>query len=289
MKAETSEILRLIDEKSTVRVIAGTYLGLEGLRAVVDFDGGRVPAHFASPWRPEVNDAVWVLVVDGVAHITGPTAPLASDGDVVSVAGGLATVNTDVGQITATYNQGTTLTAGQQVKLLASGGYHVIGVKSTSPAPPPPPPPVDGGVKDYTQTFVAVDSGSFQSNWWTRRVYASASNQGLYFYGTKIADTIPSSAQILSVELYLNAEQIQGADPIITLHGHAWKPGGNPGLSGGFPIDIRGTGWWGLPTSIGDALKAGGGSRGIGFNTGGYNIFSAAPGESGALRIRYRA
>jgi hypothetical protein len=290
--SEATEVLKLLEGKSNVRMVAGNFRSLDGLRAVVDFDGGRVPAHFATAWRPVVNDPVWVLVADGVAWLVGPTAPAASDGVVVSVASGLATIDTDIGQIIATYDQGATLTAGQEVKLLASGGYHVVAVKSTSPVAPEPAPggggSGGGGGAEQTQTFLAVDSGSYQSGWWTRRVYASSSNQGVYVYGTKIADTIPASAVILSVDIFLSAVQIFGGDPIFTTHAYGSRPGGDPGLSGGVAVDVNGTGWWPLPAWFGDGLKAGGGALGVGTNHGGYNIFDAAPGESGSLRIRYR-
>ena len=288
MSAETDVLLKAINERAKVRRVAGNYRGLDGLRAVVDFDGGRVPAHFATAWRPVVNDPVWVDIIDGVAWVVGPTAPHASDGTVVSVGGGLVIVSTDVGDVEATYDAGATLTAGQEVKLFSSGGYHVIGVKSSSPDAPPPDPGGGGAGGEVTQTFTAVDSGSFQSGWWTNRVYASSSNEGCWFYGTKIRDTIPAGAVILGVEIFLDVEQVFGGDPIFTTHTHALKPGGSPGLSGGSPVDIAGTGWYSLSTSFGDWLKSGGGSLGVGCNHGGYNIFAAVPGQSGALRIRYR-
>jgi hypothetical protein len=286
--SEGDALLKLINERAKVRRVAGNYRGLDALRAVVDFDGGRVPAHFATAWRPVVNDPVWVDIIDGVAWLVGPTAPQASDGTVVSVGGGLVVVSTDIGEIEATYDSGATLTAGQSVKLYASGGYHVVGVKSSSPVAPTPAPGGGGSGGEVTQTFTAVDSGSFQSYWWTNRVYASSSNEGCWFYGSKISDTIPASATILAVDILIDAVQIQGGDPIFTTHPHYSRPAGSPGLSGGTAVDVTGPGWWGLPASFGDALKAGGGAAGVGCNHGGYNIFTAAPGDSGSLRIRYR-
>lgn len=291
---DTDVALDILRRKSTVRVAAGDYRGLHpdgSLRAVVDFDGGRVPAYFQTPWRPVVNDPVWVQVVDGVAWLMGPTSPRASDGTVVSVAGGIAVITTDVGEITATYEQGTTLTAGQQVKLQSHGGYHVLGVKSTSPvAPPPAPGGGGGGVTEVTQTFTAVDAGSFQGYWWTGRVIAGSSNEGVWLYDYKIPWTIPSTAQGVSIEIYLNPTQIQGANPIFTLHSYGAKPAGSPGLSGGTAFAVTGAGWYPLPIEWIDSLKAGGGAAGVGLNHGGYNIFAslAQDPQSGALRIRYR-
>lgn len=287
MTLDAREVLIRIGEKSTVKVIAGNFRGLDGLRALVDFDGGRVPAHFATSWRPVVNDDVWVMVVDGVAWMIGPTAPPASDGTVASVAGGLATISTDIGEIYATYNQGVTLTAGQQVKLISNDGYHVVGVKSTSPAPPEVPPAGGSVGAETTQTFTPVDSGSFQSYWWTSRVYSSSSNQGCWFYGSKIPDTIPANAEILAVQINLSAVQIQGGDPTFVTHGHKTKPSGHPGLGSGTAVDVTGSGWYDLPLSFGNALRAGGGAFGVGCPGGGYNIFAGGS-PSGDLRIRYR-
>lgn len=288
MTTETEALLKAINERAKVRRVAGNYRGLDGLRAVVDFDGGRVPAHFATAWRPVVNDPVWVDIIDGVAFVVGPTAPQASDGTVVSVGGGLVVVSTDVGEIAATYDAGATLTAGQGVKLFSSGGYHVIGVKSSSPAAPAPAPGGSAGGGEITQTFTAVDSGSFQSYWWTNRVIAGSSNEGCWFYGWKIPDTIPAAATIVEIAIYLEPVQIQGGDPIFTTHPHASRPPGSPGLTGGEPIDVTGPGWYVLPLWMGEALRSGGSAAGIGLNHGGYNIFAAVPGNSGSLRIKYR-
>ncbi|KQQ65087.1 hypothetical protein [Microbacterium sp. Leaf320] len=291
MTNETDAIFDMFGDKSNVRMVAGAYRGLDGLRAVVDFDGGRVPAYFGSAWRPVVNDAVWVQIIDGVAWLMGPTAPLASDGTVVSVAGGLATISTDIGNIVATYNTGATLTAGLPVKLLAHGGYHVVGVKASTPVAPTPDPGGGGGGTVVTQTFTPIDSGSFQSGrWWTGQVVAGDSNQGCWFYDLKMPWTIPASAVGSSLEIYLNPVRISGADPIFTTHAHATKPGGSPGLVGGAPVDVTGAGWYPLPLSFFTALKSGGGSAGVGLNHGGYNIFAsiAQDPQCGAIRTTYR-
>lgn len=286
MTAETDALLELFDGKSNTRIIAGNFHGLDGLRALVDFDGGRVPAHFATAWRPGINDPVWVTVVDGVAWLLGPTAPQASDGSVVSVAAGLATINTDVGQITATYNSGVTLTAGQQVKLLAHGGYHVVGVKSTSPPPPEVPGGPGSGGGRVTQTFTAIDSASFQVSWWNNDVWSSANNRGCWFYGTKICDTIPDSATIVGAEIYLPPPtRLLGARPF-GRHPYATRPGGAPSITA--TSTLPGTsGWVAIPTSLLDHLKSNVG--GLGFDIGGYNIWPGVQrvGQSGAVRVTY--
>jgi hypothetical protein len=289
-EAEADLLLTLLQSKSDARLVAGVYRGLLGMRATVDFEGGRVPAHFATAWRPAVNDNIWVLIVGGVAWLLGPTGPLASDATVVSVASGFATCSSDVGTIIATYEFGTTPTAGQQVKVIHNGGYHIIAVKSTSPAPTPPGGGVSTPVGEFTQTFLAVDAGSFQSYWWNSQVWAQSSGQGAWFYGTKIPGTIPAAATILSVEVYCSVVSLFGGDPVWVVHGLPTRPAGSPALSGGTAIHVSGSGWLALPTSFGNQLKAGGGGYGLGLNHGGLNKFNslAADPQSGAIRIRYR-
>ena len=139
--SEAGAILGLINGKSRVRFIAGFYRGLDGLRVLVDFDGGEVPCSTATAYRPAMNEPVWVAVVDDVPYMVGPTRPLPADATVVSTDAGIATLTTDIGTLTATYELGATLSAGQGVKLLWGGDLpHVVGVKSTSPAAPPSPP-----------------------------------------------------------------------------------------------------------------------------------------------------
>ncbi|MFF2274219.1 hypothetical protein ACFVTX_18235 [Agromyces sp. NPDC058136] len=294
MTTEADVLLRLIGASSTVKPVAGTYQGLDGLRALVQFDGGRVPAHFMTAWMPVLGDTVWVVVIDGVAYLLGPSAPRPADGTVVSVSAGIATVSTEIGNVPATYT-GTAPSAGQQVKLLASGGFHIIGVKSTSPAPPPVVPGGGSGTAERTEVFYAVDAGSYQSRWWQDQVWASDGNWGAWFYGDKIWQTVPASAVGLSLEIYLPVVQLQGSPPRFGMHPWQQKAvSGTPtdgSYSGTTPIGVGGSGWAALPTSWIDSLKYGGGQNGVGLVHGGYNKFASlgADGQSGALRIKYRA
>jgi hypothetical protein len=162
---------------------------------------------------------------------------------------------------------------------------------STSPAPVTAPPVGASGAATHVDPFTAVDSGSYGSGrWWTNQVYASDSNLGAWFYGTKIADTIPSSATIQKVEIYVGqATQISGAAPVFATHPYTSKPGGSPTLSPVAAVGIA-PGWvdlGGAGISIGNVLRNSGGSFGVGVDHGGYNIFPslAQDGQSGALRI----
>lgn len=288
---ETDIIQKLIAGKAQVKVIPGNYRGLDGVQALVDFSGGRVPVSMATAFRPEINEAVWVLVVDGTPFLLGPTVPKPYDGTIVSTAAGIAVVSTDIGLVNATYEFGATLSASQQVKLIWGNGCHVVSVISTSPVPPDvpaPPQPPESAPSQYTKLITANSSSSYQSGygWHTSDVWSSAHNQGLWFYGSKINDTIPDTATINSAQIYLPYPlQLLGSRPF-GRHAYGSRPGGAPTLSA--TSTLGGTsGWVSIPTSLVDWLKANTG--GVGFDIGGYNIWpgTQSDGQSGALRITY--
>jgi len=287
MADEPEVILELFKNKSKVQLLPGNYRGVDELRVVVDFDGGRVPAHPTTAYRPEVNESVWVAVVDGVAYMLGPTTPKPAEGTIVSTDSGIATVDTDLGEVEATYLSGATFTPGDAVKLFWSNGCHVLGVLSTSTTAGEVPPAPGGSGARVTTTFTAIDSGSYQDGygWRINDVWSSASNSGAWFYGTKIRDTIPDSAAIVSAEIYLPLLKDLGSFPF-GRHGSASKPGG--------PVTITATstlpgksGWVPIPTSLIDDLKVNVG--GLGFALGGYNIWAGTQrdGLSGAVRVTY--
>jgi hypothetical protein len=290
--AVSEAMLRLLAEKTQVRTLTGEYRGLDGDRFTVDVGGGRVPAYPLADYLPAVNERVVVWLVDDVAFVAGPVAVHPVDGTVVSVSSGIVTVSTTAGNIEATHTLGTTPTAGQYVKLLWGGDTPHALLKSTSPAGGTAADnPTPGTAKSYDQTFGARgDSGSYGSSWWTAQVWSSDNNLGAWFYGTRIADTIPSGATIKRVRIYLSAEQIFGSPMNIGLHNHATRPGGSPTIGSTVALAPAG-GWLDLPLSFGNALRRSGGQRGIGIVHGGYHIFRsvAQDGQSGALRINYTA
>jgi len=288
---QTQTLLNLIGQKSRVQWVLGYYRGLDGMRVLVDFDGGRVPAHPVTSYRPAINEQVWVVITDDVAYMVGPNRPLPADGVVVSSDANYVVLETDIGNVTATYPDGATMVADQEVKLFWGGEKpHVIGVKSTTPAPADPGSGGGGGARDYSQTFTAIQAGSYGSSWWTSQVWSSDNNLGAWFYGTKIADTIPSGAAIASIQIYLSPTQIFGSPANFALHNHTTQPGGAPTLTSSTGI-APAAGWLGLPGSFGEALRAGGSARGVGVNHGGFHKFRALSEDamSGALRINYRA
>lgn len=284
---EAQTILKLVGDRSRVQVVSGFFRGLEGARASVDFNDGRVPAYFATPWRPEVNEPVWVMVTDGVAYLLGPTSAKPAVGVVVSVSGGRAVVSTDIGQVTATYDLPRTYSAGDKVRLSWNSGCWIDGIRSDVPPDPDVPPAPGGEGKRQTRRFTAIDSGSYQSGhgWRINDVWCSASNIGAWFYGTKIRDTIPDGATIHSAQIYLPQRKNLGAAPF-GRHGSATKPVGPVSFAATAELPAR-SGWVSIPTSLIDYLKANTG--GLGFAGGGYSIWSGTQrdGQSGTVRVTY--
>lgn len=289
MATEVEALLKLIGSKLEGRALTGVYRGLDGIRAIVDFDGGRVPAHMMTPYMPEVNEAVWVLVLDGVAYVTGPAAPRPGNATVLSASGGTARVSTALGDVTATYDGATSYPAGTLVKLAWVEGAHIIGRRGAVPAPVVPPPPEQAGPQTQTRTFYPTDSGSYQPGygWRTADVWSSSNNSGGWFYDNQIRDTIDDAAKILAAEIYLpKPDRLLGARPF-GRHGHASKPQG--ALQFFDTSTLGGTeGWVGIPLGLIEHLKANTG--GLGFDIGGWNVWPGKrDGQSGALRVTFTA
>lgn len=287
---ESDVLLKLIDDKSKVRMIPGTFRGLTDDRAVVDFDGGRVPANTIGV-LPAVGVDVWVAVIDGVPFMLGPTLPQPSEGTVVSASGGTATVSTVIGNVSARYDSAQlSLATNDEVFMVWGAGPFIVGV--TAAAEEPDAPESTPKPKTFTKTFTAVDSGSFQVTdpqfgWRTNDVWSSSKNIGAWFYGSKIKDTIPDSATILKAEIFLPAPiRLLGTRPF-GRHTAGDKPSGAVTITA--TSTLSGTeGWQEIPTAIIDSLKTSDG--GVGFGLGGYNIWPGTKGHgnSGALRIKYR-
>lgn len=288
METEADAVLRLVGGKSSVRLIPGSYRGLDStFRAIVDFDGGRVPAYLLGV-RPEVNEAVWVMVVDGVAFVAGPSVPKPSEGVVVSFTSDpyTAVVSSDVGDFSVLYPPSLLIGVGDKVRLIWHGGGWILDVSEPAEQGPVPPGPGGGGRR--TVEFTAIDSGSYQAGygWRTNEVWSSASNRGAWFYGSSIRDTIPDAASIVSAEIFLpNPSNQIGARPF-GRHTYDSKPGGAPTITD--TSTLPGTsGWVPIPTAHIDYLKANPG--GLGFDLGGWWIWAGTQGNgsSGRLRVTF--
>lgn len=283
-----------VDRKSTVTPRKGRYVGNEGLNALVDLGDQRVQVQFATPWVPQVNEPVWVDSIDGVLRLTGPTTPKPGLGVVLTITGSTAMVRTDFGDFEMPAAPTDPMpTSGDTVGIQWSSGPWCTLLVDVPDAPPAPPDPGGGGGGVRTAEFRATQAGSTDrgsTRYWTSEVYASSSTYGVWAYGSQIKDTIPASAQFVSLEVYVSWRQIQGGLPRWVLHDQ-FSLSGVPAVSG-YAEWRPGDGWQTPPDPVGwfNALKAGGAFAGVGFNQGGFNIARslAADGMSGALRIRWR-
>lgn len=265
--------------------------------ARVNVEGANVDMPMAGP-PPTPQRACWVGYLGNQPVCLGPVwrAPL---GVVQSApANGLVSVKTDDGgTYTVAYDAGLTLTATQRVWIDWTYGGVVLAVLSADPIthddlipdPPVVPPPAPGGAGfDVTRVFNPVTSGTQntgQSRLWTSQVYCGDTTVGGFFYGDQVGSTIPDTAPIKSVRLFVNQESGRGNQPTIGLHSLA-DPGGVIAVDQAVAIPA-GTGWKTLPNAFGDALKTGY-RKGLGTNHGGFWIWAAAnQGNSGALEIVY--
>lgn len=286
MVSESDVLLRQLLGKAEVRFLPGAFRGLDSdQRAIVDFSGGRVPAHVLGQ-VPAINDSVWVEVVDGVAYMHGPTTPKPDQATVLTAVTGVATLTTTIGEVQAAYDDGLLLLdPGDIVRVWwGPSGAWILGVTVEADEVSVPPAPGGGGGRQ-TREFTAIDSGSWQAGygWRTQDIWSSASNKSGWFYGTQICDTIPDSAVIAAAQIYLPSPiRLLGAAPF-GRHPYASKPGGEPAISA--TSTLPGTsGWIDIPTSLIDHLKANVG--GLGFDLGGYNIWPGG-GQSGTVRVTY--
>lgn len=277
-----------------VSTIIGVYAGNDGTSALVNVDDSRqsVPA-LGGVW-PIVGDRVRLLRVNQSLFLLGPVQQRANLGRITVVGSPKCTVEYPPGSgVTQMMGvpKGSSPAVGDSVVIewggeAASTVVAVIssGTDQPTPADPSGPPASSSG----QQTFTAADSGSFQNGrWWTNQVYASASNKSAFFYGSKIADTIPDGATIDSIRVFLSPTKNSGNQPRIGTHGYLSNPGGSPTISNLISLPSA-SGWVGLPTSFGDLLKTGA-QLGVGFDGAGYAIFRGTQqdGQAGALDISW--
>lgn len=283
---EVSTILTKVNNKSSVTPMVGAFVSASTAGFVIDVGGGRIPAQPASSYLPVVNESVRVWFVDGIPYVLGPTIPKAGQGTVVSVASKIVTLSTAFGTVKVPYDSTLTPTVGQIMHLTWQGGGYADSVMSISPVPGKAPPGPSTTATVHTDKFTALDAGSFNTGWWTAQIRADDSDLGAWFYGTKMYDTIPASASIQSVQIYISPAQLFGSAPNFGINNQTSKGGGGPSLSSLTAVGVS-PGWVNLPAAFGDSLKNGGGGFGVGVAHGGLNVFNSLTddGESGALLI----
>jgi hypothetical protein len=274
--------------------VLGTFAGSQGSLAKVDVDGVRLTVPMVGQNWPILGDTVRLLRVGKQTLLLGPTLARPTVGRVSATGSPRVTVEYPAGSgVTQLmgYPKGASPVVNDVAVIDWSSGGTVVAFVTAAAglvAPTDPTPPK--GAQQFRQVFTALDSGSYAKGGGLQAndVYASASRRSLWVYGSKIADSIPDSARIDAIGIYLPLLSDQaGNRPMLGTHGNASMPSTSPTIanltsianpSGGVP----------LPTSFGDLLKTGA-AMGVGADGAGYAIFRGTQkdGQSGALDITY--
>lgn len=281
-KGQAETVKRLSDAGASVST--GTCVGYDWDQSLTVVNvGGSVlsmPWDGAPPW---IGGRVRVLTSGGqpVAQLVHGSAV----GTVVSVDSGVATVLGDDDR-TYLYPHAASLTlVGSERVRLDHGGRLVVAEYAAEPPGSdfevPAAPPGSGG----SVTFVPTDSGSWRDGAFRGgQVEVNAYRMGVYYYGTQIRDTIPTSAVITRAELRLveDYDYFPGTSAPLGTHGGASSAAGVPTLSGSVPVLDGGA------IDIGSIVgQFQSGALGVGFGAGaGQRAFSAAP-ASGQIYVEW--
>lgn len=290
-RSNNDRILEVLARVPELESLAAVFVEQNDALAEVIQGGSvlHVPSAASAPLVP--GESVRLERRNGQLILIGPTLPRSASGKVLTAGTPLLTVETPIGSgqsVQLQRNRDVTFAVNDIVAIdwkIPAAQYRLLTDSPTAPPEPPPAPPP----QRITQTFFAIDSGSFQNGrWWTRDVYASSSNIGAYFYGDAVRNTIPDGSPIESARIFLPIEQSQGSAPLLGRHTAATKPAGTVAVTSTFALNPR-SGWISIPLGWVDIFKVSGG--GIGFNTGGFNIYRGTneDGQSGALEITYFA
>jgi hypothetical protein len=282
---EVGVVQGLLDGKARVNTYLATFVSFTPDDMKFDIGPERISARSWTSYRPEVNEPVWVVSVNGRFFFVGAALSKPGQGEVLALVDDRAIVGTDIGDVTASVPESAELVPGSIVTLYWQGGAHVMTVLS-SPLPVVEPPPAPStGATQHVDTFLAIDAGTFGGgNWKQRQVWASASTLGAWFYGTKIVDTL-RAAQVQKIEIFCTLTSVYGDPPVFATHPHGSQPTGAPALSNSTPRAVSSGVWLELPVAFGQWLAANVG--GVGLNHGGFNKFRSLTEDpqSGALRI----
>lgn len=291
----TEEALAGIPEQQN---LAATFVSQSGAIAQVLQPGGAatIPARMTTQYPIIPGDPVRLARKNGELVVLGPTKSRDATGKIISAGATTCVVEYPSGSgvlATMPFNSAYTPVANDIVLIdwSAKGGV-VVAELTELPTFTTPSPSGSAGAQTYhPEPFTALQSGSFRNGaWWTTDVYSSINNIGAWFYGSKIKDTIPDSATILSARIYLpRREVLASGSPMLGRHPSATRPAGTVVVSATSAIAAGATGWTSIPTSLIDNLKSSTG--GIGFDHGGYTIWHgvSTDGLSGALDITYQA
>ena len=285
MTSNADAVAQKLETIPNVQLLVATFVSRVADGTVkVDFGDGAVTILSAGVSEPLPGKSVRVIRIDDLAIMLGLSVPVSGIGVVTSAGSPLLTVTTSAGSLQLPRISSYSAVVGDAVLIDWDAGGVVIGKVSAVPAGTYVPPTVDP--TDFSVEFRATDSGTYGGSWSQNDVWCSDSNLGAWFYGTAIADTIPDSATISRIQIYLPEFYNAYPSSLATLgvHSLAAKTGA-PAVSGAFAV-AGGAGWRDLPTNYADLLKTGA-ALGIGTNHGGYHKYSgrASDANSGLLRI----
>jgi hypothetical protein len=294
-------VARMLGDQDTAKHGLGIFAGVEGSQALVDYHGIRMKMSATGSTWPAVGRPVRVLVVNGKYMMLGESAPRHAVGEVVSLStdGALAVVEAPSGSgktYTVSVVKGLLLTVGDVVALdWASGG---VATAALTGAPalvaPVAPVPVAALVRTYRETFYASDTASWKDGvWQTSQVYYNSSfGVGAWFYGGQINSTIPDNAKIEGCEIYLAVRDQYGSNQaLIGTHVYDERPSGDFELERTFGLEAKVSGWYRVPISWLNFLKANPGGVGTKGAKDGVRIFESCGDDSlsGALRVTWRS
>ncbi len=287
-------LLRRLREMPSVASKTAVFVDRDGTRVRVNTGDTTITVPFVGLYLPPRGMAVQMELRNNQWVVTGPANPLPGEGIVTAATTPRATVSAWGRTYSLRHETSYTPTLSDRVAIAwyADGDGVITGKLSaasnnTPPAEAGPATPQ----RFHPEPFTAIDSGTWRagSGWWTRTVRANV-DDGAWFYGSKIKDTIPDSATIVAARIFIPVQDIViNYRGLLRRHIHPTKPGGAPTFTGATKDVQPVTGWVDVPLDWIDALKAGDG--GLGFDGGGQWVCKGTDTDalSGALDIEYDA
>lgn len=262
--------------------------------AVVNIAGGEVSVPMVGD-APYPGDTVWVGWLGQNPICLGPV-PKATTGTVTGAgAAGFVTVLGDDNRSYTVPYTGTAPADNARVAMLWPAKGLLVGAMSAdAPGVVPIAPPssggggAPGGSSTGKMTFNPTESGTYNGSSWYGDgfVGCSASEQGAWFYGNQIADTIPDDATITVARIHIDEYFNRYPSSLARLGTHTLtSKSGAPNVTGTLDIP-RGSGDRDI-RMYADALKTGA-AKGIGTNHGGWHKFSPkGTRNSGAIYMEW--
>jgi hypothetical protein len=246
----------------TVGTLTATYISTNTDGTVqVDFGGGPVTIYSAGLSTPLPGVGVRVIRLNGFTLMLGVVKPQPAFGVVVATGTPTLTVELPDGTTSQIpYLTSYVSPAMNDVVLISwPDGPVIVGKLAAAPTSDYIPPTGGGSGATQVMEFVADDSGNFYipgGSWNYNDPWASSQNTGAFFHSA-IAGSIPDSANVSLVELYVTEfySMFPNVQSSVGLHSLTSKSG-NPNVRSATPISA-GSGWKTLPNSFGDALKTG--------------------------------